>query len=39
MSVYMLASLIGIIAGLRAMTAPTAVAWVTYLGRLKLSGT
>jgi uncharacterized membrane protein len=39
MSVYLLALLIGIIAGLRAMTAPAAVAWATYLGRLDLSGT
>jgi uncharacterized membrane protein len=39
MSVYLLALLIGIIAGLRAMTAPAAVAWATYLGHLDLSGT
>jgi transcriptional regulator with XRE-family HTH domain len=39
MSVYLLALLIGIIAGLRTMTAPAAVAWATYLGRLNLSGT
>jgi uncharacterized membrane protein len=39
MSVYLLALLIGIIAGLRAMTAPAAVAWATYLGCLDLSGT
>ena len=39
MSVYLLALLIGIIAGLRAMCAPAAVAWATYLGRLDLSGT
>lgn len=39
MSVYLLALLIGIIAGLRTMTAPAAVAWSTYLGRLALSGT
>jgi uncharacterized membrane protein len=39
MSVYLLAFLIGIIAGLRTMTAPAAVAWATYLGRLDLSGT
>ena len=39
MSVYLLALLIGIIAGLRTMTAPAAVAWATYLGRLDLSGT
>ena len=38
MSVYLLALLIGVIAGLRTMTAPAAVAWATYLGRLDLSG-
>lgn len=39
MSVYLFALLIGIIAGLRTMTAPTAVAWATFFGRLDLSGT
>lgn len=39
MSVYLLALLIGIIAGLRTMTAPAAVAWAIYFGRLDLSGT
>jgi uncharacterized membrane protein len=39
MSVYLLALLIGVVAGLRAMTAPAAVAWAAYLGRLDLSGT
>ena len=39
MSVYLLALLIGIIAGLRAMTAPAAVAWAAYLGHLDLGGT
>ena len=39
MTVYLLALLIGIIAGLRAMTAPAAVAWAIYLGGLVLSGT
>ena len=39
MSVYLLALLIGMVAGLRTMMAPTAVAWATYLGRLDLSGT
>jgi len=38
MSVYLLALLIGIIAGLRAMTAPAAVAWAAYLGWLNLGG-
>lgn len=39
MSVYLLALLIGIVAGLRAMTAPAAVAWAAHLGRLDLGGT
>ena len=39
MSIYLFALLIGIIAGLRAMAAPAAVAWATYLGLLDLSGT
>lgn len=39
MSVYVLALLIGIIAGLRAMTAPAAVSWAAYLGWLPLAGT
>jgi uncharacterized membrane protein len=38
MSVYLLALLIGIIAGLRTMTAPAAVAWAAYFNRLDLSG-
>ena len=38
MSVYLLALLIGIVAGLRAMTAPAAVAWAAYLGWLNLGG-
>jgi uncharacterized membrane protein len=36
--IYLLALLIGLIAGLRAMTAPAAVAWAAYLGWLDLSG-
>ena len=36
---YVLALLIGVIAGLRAMTAPAAVAWGAYLGWLPLAGT
>lgn len=36
--VYLLALLIGVIAGLRAMTAPAAIAWAAYLGWLNLSG-
>ena len=38
MSIYLLALLIGIIAGLRAMTAPAAVAWAAYFGWLDLGG-
>jgi uncharacterized membrane protein len=37
--IYMLALLIGVVAGLRAMTAPTAVSWAAYLGWLDLDGT
>jgi uncharacterized membrane protein len=36
---YVLALLIGIIAGLRAMTAPAAVAWAAHLGWFDVSGT
>jgi uncharacterized membrane protein len=39
MIVYLLALLIGIIAGLRTMTAPALVSWAAYLGRLDLGGT
>ena len=39
MLVYLLALLMGIVAGLRAMTAPTLVAWAAHLGLLDLSGT
>lgn len=39
MSVYLLALLIGIVAGLRAMTAPAAVAWGAYLGWFTVAGT
>ncbi len=35
---YLLALLIGIVAGLRAMTPPALVAWATYLGWLDPSG-
>jgi uncharacterized membrane protein len=38
MSVYLLALLIGVVAGLRAMTAPAAVAWAAHLGWLNLEG-
>ncbi|CAH1656542.1 MAG: DUF4126 family protein [Chelatococcus sp.] len=37
--VYLLALLIGIVAGLRSMTAPAAIAWASYLGWLNLSAT
>lgn len=36
---YILALLIGIVAGLRAMTAPAAVAWGAWLGSLPVAGT
>ena len=36
---YLLAFLIGIVAGLRAMTAPAAVSWAARLGWLNLAGT
>lgn len=35
----LLAFLIGIVAGLRAMTAPAAISWAARLGKLDLSGT
>lgn len=37
--IYLLAFLIGIVAGLRAMTAPAAVSWGAYVGVLDLTGT
>ncbi len=39
MTLYVLALLIGVIAGLRAMTAPAAVAWAAHLGWIPLAGT
>ena len=39
MSVYVLALLIGVVAGLRTMTAPAVVSWCAYLGRMHLEGT
>ncbi|GAA4118639.1 DUF4126 family protein [Aminobacter aganoensis] len=39
MAIYLFALLIGIVAGLRAMTAPAAVAWGAWLGWLPLAGT
>jgi uncharacterized membrane protein len=37
--IYLLALLIGVIAGLRAMTAPAAVSWAAHLGVIHLEGT
>jgi uncharacterized membrane protein len=39
MLAFTLALLMGVVAGLRAMTAPAAVSWAAYLGWLDLSGT
>src|ERR1700761_7679864 len=39
MSFYISALLIGVIAGLRTFTAPTAVSWAARLGRIPLAGT
>ena len=39
MGLYLLALLIGVIAGLRAMTAPAAVSWAAFFGFLNLEGT
>ena len=39
MSLYLFALLIGVVAGLRAMTAPAAVAWGAHLGLIPLEGT
>jgi uncharacterized membrane protein len=39
MTIYLLALLIGVIAGLRAMTAPAAVSWAAHLGVIHLEGT
>ncbi|SAL13043.1 hypothetical protein AWB67_00217 [Caballeronia terrestris] len=39
MSVYVIALLMGVVAGLRAMTAPAAVSWAAHLGWLPLQGT
>lgn len=38
MSLYVLAFLIGVVAGLRAMTAPAAVSWAARLGWMNLAG-
>ena len=39
MTILVLSLLIGVVAGLRAMTAPAAVAWASHLGWLSLAGT
>jgi uncharacterized membrane protein len=39
MAAYILALLIGVVAGLRAMTAPAAVSWAAHLGYLPLQDT
>lgn len=39
MTAYLLALLLGLVAGLRAMTAPAAVSWAAHLGWLDLAGT
>ncbi|MFL6530313.1 MAG: DUF4126 family protein [Chthoniobacterales bacterium] len=39
MSIYLLALLIGVVAGLRAMTAPAVTSWAARLGWLNLTGT
>jgi uncharacterized membrane protein len=39
MTVYLLALLLGLVAGLRTMTAPAMVSWAAHLGLLALSGT
>jgi uncharacterized membrane protein len=39
MTLFVFALLIGVIAGLRAMTAPAAISWAAWLGVLPLAGT
>lgn len=39
MTLYVLALLIGVVAGLRAMTAPAAVSWAAHCGWISLAGT
>jgi uncharacterized membrane protein len=39
MSVHVVALLIGVVAGLRTMTAPAVVRWAAYFGRVRLEGT
>jgi uncharacterized membrane protein len=38
MAIYVLALLIGVVAGLRALTPPAVVSWAAYLGSLSLQG-
>src|SRR5262245_34802404 len=39
MTIYLFALLLGVVAGLRAMTAPALVSWAAHLGWLDLNGT
>ena len=39
MTIYLFALLIGVVAGLRSLTAPAAVSWAAHLGWLHLEGT
>jgi uncharacterized membrane protein len=39
MALYLLALLLGVVAGLRALTAPAAASWAAYLGLLPVHGT
>ena len=39
MTIYLLALLVGVVAGLRSMTAPAMISWAAHLGWLRLSGT
>jgi uncharacterized membrane protein len=39
MTIYVLALVIGVVAGLRTLTAPAAISWAAYLGWLQLSDT
>jgi uncharacterized membrane protein len=39
MTIYVLALVIGVVAGLRTLTAPAAMSWAAYLGWLQLSNT
>ncbi|MGI8569557.1 MAG: DUF4126 domain-containing protein [Methylocella sp.] len=39
MSIYILALLMGVVGGLRAMAVPAVVSWAAYVGRVHLEGT